>query len=301
MPEERVQKIMANAGLGSRRACEELITAGRVTVNGQVAILGMKADPEKDRIVVDGRPLKPAEKKVYVALNKPRFVLSDLQEDDPRKTVRDLIPIPGHLYPVGRLDFESEGLILMTNDGDLANHLTHPRYEHEKEYHVLVASRPDEAQLATWKRGVVLEDGTKTAPAQVFIQSTAGKGAWLRVILKEGKKRQIREVGKTIGLPVVRILRVRIGDLHLGTLKPGEWRYLSSQEIAALKEGTGRARLTRKPGRPETNTTDRPWHSKPKPATSGERKAPGRPPARKPARPTQGAKPGKTTRSPRKS
>ncbi len=135
----------------------------------------------------------------------------------------------------------------MTNDGDLANKLTHPRYEHEKEYRVLVAAHPDGDQLAKWKRGVVLEDGFHTAPAQVYVVSKKGKGAWLNVILKEGYKRQIREMGKVTGLPVVRIVRVRIGDLRLGALKPKEWRHLSSQEVADLKKPASSKRLKSDP------------------------------------------------------
>jgi 23S rRNA pseudouridine2605 synthase len=149
--------------------------------------------------------------------------------------VRDLIPLEGHLYPVGRLDYDSEGLVLMTNDGNLTNKLTHPRYGHEKEYRVLLSRRPDQQQIATWKRGVVLEDGTTSAPAQVYFDSTSGKGAWIRVIMGEGRKRQIREIGALLGLPVVRILRVRIGILQLGNLKVRQWRYLTPEEITALK------------------------------------------------------------------
>src|SRR5574338_128006 len=147
--EERLQKLMAQSGLGSRRACEELIAAGRVTINGRTAVLGEKADPERDRIQVDGQPLRVAEQPVYIALYKPRGVISAVGGPDPRPTVRTLVNVPGHLYPVGRLDVDSEGLILLTNDGDLANRLTHPRYEHEKEYRVLVAARPDDEQLQT--------------------------------------------------------------------------------------------------------------------------------------------------------
>jgi 23S rRNA pseudouridine2605 synthase len=233
--QERLQKILAQAGYGSRRACEEFITAGRVRVNGQVAILGQKADAATDKISVDGKVIPKAEALTYIALYKPRNVLSAAEGTDDRQTVRDLIPVPGHLYPVGRLDFDSEGLILMTNDGDLTNKLTHPRYGHEKEYHVLLARRPDEEQLAAWRRGVVLKDGDKTAPANVHIISTSGKGAWIRVVMGEGKKRQIREVGGLLGLPVVKIIRMRIGTLRLGTLKPRQWRYLTAEEIEELK------------------------------------------------------------------
>jgi len=239
MSEERLQKILAQAGFGSRRSCEVLITANRVTVNGKVATLGQKADPEHDKIAVDGQNIaKPVNKKVYIALNKPRGVLSDTDPADPRPTVFDFVQSNAHLFAVGRLDLDSEGLILLTNDGELANRLTHPRYEHEKEYKVLVAARPDEEQLAAWRRGVVLPDVGKTAPARVTLISTEGKGAWLRVVMHEGKKRQIREVGRTIGIPVVRIIRVRIATLLLSDLKTGQSRELSDSEIAALKAST---------------------------------------------------------------
>ena len=233
--EERLQKLLAQAGYGSRRACEEFIVAGRVKVNGQVATLGQKADLSVDKVTLDGKALPKAETLTYIALYKPRNVLSAAEGQDDRQTVRDLIPLDGHLYPVGRLDFDSEGLILMTNDGDLTNKLTHPKFGHEKEYRVLLAARPDEKQLETWRRGVVLEDGDKTAPADVKFLSTAGKGAWIRVIMGEGKKRQIREVGRLLGLPVVKIIRLRIGTLKLGNLKPRQWRHLTENEIMDLK------------------------------------------------------------------
>lgn len=238
MPPERIQKILAQAGHGSRRACEQYIQAGRVRVNGQVAQLGQKADASKDKITLDGKPVDANVDYVYIALHKPRNVLSTVSPEpgDNRKTVLDLLDVTDRVYPVGRLDFDSEGLILMTNDGDLANRLTHPRYGHEKEYKVLLARRPDDKQLRTWARGVVLEDGHKTAPAQVRFESTAGRGAWIRVVMGEGRKRQIREIGFLLGLPVVRILRVRIGTLRLGNLKPRQWRYLTTQEVADLKK-----------------------------------------------------------------
>ena len=235
MPEERLQKILARAGLGSRRTCEEFIAQGRVTVNGRVARLGDKADPSRDDIRLDGQRVRPAEEKVYIALYKPRFVLSTTESADGRKTVRDLVPVPQRVYPVGRLDLESEGLMLLTNDGDLANRLTHPRYGHEKEYRVLVAKRPDQRQLDALRHGVVLEDGTRTHPTDVRVERFQGKGAWLRFVLKEGKKRQIREMCRLTGLPVVRLIRIRIGALRLGSLKPGEWRYLTEEEIADLQ------------------------------------------------------------------
>lgn len=281
--EERLQKILAAAGLGSRRDCEELILAGRVRVDGQVAVIGQKADPATAKITVDGRAVKAPEQKVYIALHKPRFVLTTVEPEpgDTRKTVRDLVPVAERLYPVGRLDFDSEGLVLMTNDGDLAQKLSHPSHGHEKEYRVLVARHPDQEQLAIWRRGVVLEDGYKTQPADVRIASESGKGMWLRVTMKEGRKRQIREIGSKLGLPVVRILRVRIGTLRLGTLKQGEWRHLSTEEVSALK-----GELPKPVKRPKTV---RKLPAEPRPRRETEKRRGPTPP------PDNGGKPGRRT------
>jgi 23S rRNA pseudouridine2605 synthase len=244
---ERLQKILAQAGYGSRRACEDFIAARRVRVNGKIAELGQKADPAVDKITVDGKPIAAVETLTYVALHKPRMVLSTVEPErgDARQTVRDLVDLPQHLYPVGRLDFESEGLVLMTNDGELTNKLTHPKFGHEKEYKVLLAKRPDREQIEAWKRGVVLEDGYKTAPVEVRFERPQGKGAWVRVIMKEGRKRQIRETCKQLGLPIVRILRIRIGSLQLGNLKPRQWRYLTMQEVNELKGNESKKRAGR--------------------------------------------------------
>jgi 23S rRNA pseudouridine2605 synthase len=253
--EERLQKILARAGFGSRRSSEELIVKGRVRVNGQPATLGSKADPTRDRIEVDGRPLKLEEELVYIAVYKPRGVISAAVAQDQRQTVREIVPVPGQLYPVGRLDVDSEGLILLTNDGDLTYRLTHPKFGHEKEYRVLVARHPDQEQLQSWQRGIVLEDGHRTAPAQVRLESLSGKGAWLRIVMREGRKRQIREVGSLLGLPVVKIIRTRIGSLLLGSLKPREWRNLKEDEVAALK---GRTSPKGKPDKKDTRPRKKP-------------------------------------------
>jgi len=239
MAAERLQKILAQAGYGSRRACEDFISAGRVRVNGKIAELGQKADPTTDKITLDGKPIVAAEALVYIALHKPRNILSTVEAEagDGRRTVRDLVDVPDHIHPVGRLDYESEGLVLMTNDGDLTNKLTHPRYGHEKEYRVLLAKRPDQEQLEAWRRGVVLEDEYKTAPVDVRFETAQGKGAWIWVIMKEGRKRQIRETCKQLGLPIVRIVRTRIGTLRLSNLKPRQWRYLTMTEVNELKFG----------------------------------------------------------------
>lgn len=259
MTQERLQKILARAGYGSRRACEQLIMDGRVMVNQQVVGLGDKADPQVDVILVDHKRVNAPEKQVYIIIYKPRNILSAVSSPDvDRRTVRDLIDVPETIYPVGRLDVDSEGLMLMTNDGDLANQLTHPRYEHEKEYQVLVARHPDEAQLAMWRRGVVLEDGYHTQPAECKVVAKSGKGAWMKVVLKEGRKRQIREMGKVSGLPVVRIIRVRMASLHLGRLKPGEWRMLTTEELAGLKDPQFQ------PGKMKVASTRKPANRRPK-------------------------------------
>jgi len=230
---ERLQKILARAGYGSRRACEELIAQGRVTVNGKVARLGDKADPYKDEIRVDGERVRKLERPLYIALYKPRGVLSDAEKG--RKSVLDLVPIEGRVYPVGRLDVTSEGLMLLTNDGDLAHRLTHPRYGHEKEYHVLVEGHPSEKTLEKWRRGVYLE-GRRTRPATVEVMKQEKDTTWLRVVMREGRKRQIRRIAAMLGHPVRRLIRVRIGPLELGTMKPGQWRHLRPREVRALRQ-----------------------------------------------------------------
>jgi 23S rRNA pseudouridine2605 synthase len=236
MAEERIQKILARAGYGSRRSCEEFITSGRIQVNGKLAILGQKADASVDKITIDGRTLPSALELKYIVYNKPRFVLCDKTVGDSRRTVFDMVEGGSDLAVVGRLDFESEGLVILTNDGEMVNTLTHPRYQHEKEYRVLLASHPDAKQMEIWRRGVVLEDGHRTSPANVAVESSAGKGAWIRVVMKEGHKRQIRETAKVTGLYVVRLVRTRIGTLKLGNLKSGESRVLTSEEITLLKK-----------------------------------------------------------------
>ena len=242
--EERVQKLMARANLGSRRSSEEIIVAGRVVINGRVARLGDKADPTRDRIEVDGQPLRlpkaelEAGELIYIALNKPRGVISSLEDEleEGRTTVRDLIDIDAaqHIYPVGRLDKPSEGLVLMTNDGALAHRLTHPRYGHEKVYAVTVEGNVSDGALDRWRRGVML-DGRITAPAPIEVVARPGDTTQLRIILREGRKRQIRRIAAALGHPVRRLVRERIGPLSLGELQPGQWRHLTAQEVEALK------------------------------------------------------------------
>jgi pseudouridine synthase len=243
---ERLQKLMAQAGLGSRRANEELIVAGRVRVNGRVARLGDKADPAQDRIEVDGRPLAlPADKHIYIALHKPRGVLSSLEDEmeEGRTTVRDLIDVAGHIYPVGRLDKQSEGLMLMTNDGQLAHRLTHPRFGHEKSYDVTVEGSVADALLAQWQRGVIL-DGRQTAPAMIQLVERTPDHTRFTIVLREGRKRQIRRIAADFGHPVLRLLRERIGPILLGDLQPGQWRYLTAAEVDALERALKQSKTT---------------------------------------------------------
>ncbi len=253
MPQERLQKVLARSGFGSRRKCEELILQGRVRVDGKEAELGQKVDPERQEIRVDGELIPRRPPPVYVLLNKPRGVLCSTRTQGDRRTVLDLVPIDTRIYPVGRLDMDSEGLVLLTNDGELTNMLTHPRYGHEKEYRVRLDRPPDEEQLAAWRRGVVLPDGSRTRPAQVRREGEGPKAAWVRVIVREGKKRQIRETARLLGLRVRRLVRVRMGTLRLGDLQPGEWRYLAPREVQALRAGPAKpktGRPIRQRGRP---------------------------------------------------
>lgn len=235
--EERLQKVLAHAGVASRRASEALIEQGRVTVNGQtVTVLGFKVDPRRDVIVVDGQRLsKPSAKLIYIMLNKPRDVLTAVSDDRGRQTVMNLVDVEERVYPVGRLDLKSEGLILLTNDGELAEKLTHPRSHLEKEYLVLVAGRPSTPTLVRWRRGDIEVEGKPVGRAVVERLKIEGDNTWLKIILTEGRKRQIREVAKALGHPVRKLERVRIGPIKLGHLKPGRWRHLNSVEVQRLK------------------------------------------------------------------
>ncbi|MCA9960123.1 MAG: rRNA pseudouridine synthase [Anaerolineales bacterium] len=235
--EERLQKLMAHAGLGSRREIEKWIEAGRVMVNGRIAALGDKANPLTDAVTLDGAELDlNRERMIYIALHKPAGVISSLEDEmqQGRATVRDMIDVPGHLYPVGRLDKQSEGLMLMTNDGDLAYKLTHPRYGHEKTYDVTVAGDITDAALEEWRWGVMLDEDV-TAPAEITVLERHGSHTRLEVILHEGKKRQIRRIAAGLGHPVLRLVRLKIGPLTLGSLEPGKWRFLRPREVSALR------------------------------------------------------------------
>ena len=244
---QRLQKVLAQAGLGSRRTCEELIADGRVTVNGEVATLGTRADPEVDAIEVDGARIGVREGLVHYLLNKPAGVVTTASDPQGRPTVVGLVPAEPRVYPVGRLDADTEGLLVLTNDGELAHRLTHPSFGVDKEYLADVTGTPSRGALRRLREGVELEDGP-TAPARV---SLVGDHT-LRITIHEGRNRQVRRMCEAVGHPVRRLVRVRIGPLADRRLPPGEWRPLTQAEVRALERAAagvrprnGRARLPR--------------------------------------------------------
>lgn len=297
MSEERLQKVLAAAGVASRRACEELILAGRVKVNGvTVTELGTKVDPANVQIQVDGKPAHLPERHQYIKMHKPRGVISDIGGDPgARETVADLLPEGSRrLFPVGRLDVHSEGLILLTDDGELAHKLTHPRFEHPKTYYVLVGERPTDLALNQLRRGIDLPDG-RTAPAQVHIVSTLpaelnlskgpNEGVWLEIILREGKKRQIRHMTAAVGYPTLRLVRWAIGPLTLGELKLREVKHLTGREVAALRTLVGLANPLPPPRRQSSQRSGDDTRRPVRPAGAGSPSGPRRPANRAAGRP----------------
>ena len=249
---ERLQKVLAAAGIGSRRHCEELIAEGRVAVNGQTALLGRRVDPSTDRVTVDGVSVATAPGLVYYLLNKPAGVVSTASDPQGRPTVVELVPAEPRVYPVGRLDAATEGLLLLTNDGDLAHRLTHPSFGVEKEYLAAVDGSPRPGAIRALRTGVDLSDG-RTAPARV----SQVEPAVLRITIHEGRNRQVRRMADAVGHPVRRLVRTRIGPLRLDSLQPGQWRQLTVEEVRALERaaavGAGSPRLAdRAQPRPRT-------------------------------------------------
>jgi 23S rRNA pseudouridine2605 synthase len=238
MTEERLQKVLARGGIGSRRRAEEVIAAGRVTVNGAtVRELGVKVDPARDLVAVDGMTVG-REAPEYWMLNKPPGVITTVTDPWGRPTARDLVPSTARVYPVGRLDADSAGLLIFTNDGEAAYRLTHPRHNVEKEYRVLVDRRPDTEALRRLRRGIEL-DGQRTAPANVHVDREDASGVWLTFVLHEGRKRQVRRMCEAVGHPVRALIRVRVGPIVLGGLAEGSARPLSPSERQALRRATG--------------------------------------------------------------
>lgn len=235
--EIRLQKLIAGTGLASRRKAETLISAGRVTVNGRVVTeLGTKVDPIRDHVKVDGKHLSSAQPYVYLMLNKPKHVMSTLDDPGGRPTVKDYLRgVSVRVFPVGRLDFDSEGLMLLTNNGDLAQALLHPRYHVPKTYLIKVKRVLTDEEIRTLERGVKLDDGM-TSPAHVKKVKKVEQNSWLELTIREGRKHQVKRMLDAVGHPVLRLIRVKMGPLVLGDLEPGEFRFLEDREANALRE-----------------------------------------------------------------
>jgi 23S rRNA pseudouridine2605 synthase len=234
--EKRLQKILSEMGIASRREAEELILEGRIKVNGRIAELGMKADPGRDHIKVDGKLLTKREPKIYLIFNKPRNVVTTLKDPEGRPTVKDYLKdIKYRIYPVGRLDYDSEGLLLLTNDGDFANAVMHPSKKIPKTYEVKVKGVPEQKTLDKLKKGILLEDGM-TAPAKIRGPKSTENNSWLEVTIYEGRNRQLRRMFDQVGHSVLKLKRIRVGSLQLGELLPGRFRYLTPDELNKIKK-----------------------------------------------------------------
>jgi 23S rRNA pseudouridine2605 synthase len=244
MPVERLQRSLARAGFGSRRACEELIAAGRVEINGRVATLGDRLDPAMDQVRVDGSKVNVNPELRTFALHKPRGVTTTMRDPHAERDLSGFLPKGVHVFPVGRLDRDTEGLLLLTNDGSLAHRLTHPRYAIEKEYLAEVDRPPSHRQLARLRRGVELDDGTARAVDARSAGGWGGKGGaagrgGVRLVMVEGRKREVRRMLDAVELPVRRLVRVRVGPIRLGKLRPGDVRELEPEDVRALFRATG--------------------------------------------------------------
>jgi 23S rRNA pseudouridine2605 synthase len=235
--EVRLQKLIAGTGLASRRKAEGLIAAGRVMVNGKtVTELGTKVDPTRDHVKIDGKHLSAAQPFVYLMLNKPKNVVSTLDDPGGRTTVKDYLRgVSVRVFPVGRLDFDSEGLMLLTNHGDLAQAMLHPRYHVPKTYLIKVKGVLTDEDIRNLERGVKLDDGM-TSPAQVKKVRKVEANSWLEITIREGRKHQVKRMLESVGHPVIKLLRIRMGSLALGDLQPGEFRFLTDREANALRQ-----------------------------------------------------------------
>lgn len=226
----RIHKYLAHAAVASRRHAEKMVAAGKVTVNGKIATVGQVIDSDTDKVTLEGKPLKIDQVLVYYLLNKPRSVVSSVSDPDGRRTVTSLLPSGHRLYPVGRLDYDSEGLMLLTNDGDLAYKLTHPKFEIDKTYRVLVKGVMTAKSVGYLESGVTIE-GKKTAPAVVKIVEAQPNNTWIELTIHEGRNRQIRKMCEAVGYPVMRLIRTQLGPWELGDLPVGKYRALKPSEI----------------------------------------------------------------------
>ncbi|MEN8263345.1 MAG: pseudouridine synthase [Nitrospirota bacterium] len=236
--EERLQKIISKCGIASRRKAEEMILEGLVTVNGKPAEIGMKADIERDHIKVSGKLISSVKTKVYMAFNKPVQCITALRDDEGRTTVSDFLKrVKARVFPVGRLDYNSEGLLILTNDGELANAILQPKSKIPKTYRVKIDGSLDNKDISKLENGIRLEDGM-TAPAKVRMVKQLKANSWIDITIYEGKKRQVRRMFDRVNHSVIKLIRLRINGLSLGNLKPGEFRYLKPDEVEKLKKET---------------------------------------------------------------
>jgi len=260
----RIHKALSENGIASRRKAEELIERGKVTVNGHPAIIGQDINPDRDVVCVEGKRVYFQKKRdlYYIMLNKPRGYVTTMQDELGRKCVAELVDnVPARVYPVGRLDKDSEGLLLLTNDGDFANFIMHPRHHVSKTYRVTVRPSVSEEQLIALSTGVTLDDGYTTAPAQVEVETHETGRAVIRITINEGKNRQVRRMCDAVGLEVARLRRVSVGPIKLGMLQPGEWRMLKPIEVGAIRSSVTVSQPTKAAKRPQanksTNTTQK--------------------------------------------
>ena len=241
---ERLQKYLAHAGVASRRQAEELIIAGKVKVNGKIeTTLGTKIDPVKDKVELDGKKVKPLKKLVYALLNKPKGYVTTTSDPQGRKKVTDLLKgIKDRVYPVGRLDYDTEGLLLLTNDGDITYSLTHPKHGIQKTYLALVVGIPSKEKIAQLRKGLLLEDGP-TSPAEVRPMSKIDGNALLEIKIHEGRNRQVRRMCESVGHPVINLQRVKVGSLDIEGIPLGQYRLLTKEEVDKLKKVEGKVKF----------------------------------------------------------
>ncbi|MBK06544.1 MAG: pseudouridine synthase [Deltaproteobacteria bacterium] len=234
--EQRLQKLISQAGIASRRKAEEMIKQNRVKVNGKTATIGQKADPKRDKISIDGQPIQLEQNLIYYRLHKPRGYITAVSDDRDRPVVVDLLPeITQRIYPVGRLDYDSEGVLLLTNDGELAYQLTHPSFQVPRTYHVKVKGDIKSAALRKLQEGVELDDGVAHAVHTERLQPTPGGHTWIEIVLTEGRNREVRRMCDAVGHPVQRLKRIRYANLHVEDLYPGEYRKLSEKDLKELR------------------------------------------------------------------
>jgi pseudouridine synthase len=282
----RLNKLLATRGVAARRKCDELIASGAVSVNGEVVREpGARIEPERDRVLVNGKPIARPPRLHYYVLNKPVGMISTMSDPRGRRSLAGVLPRGVRVFPVGRLDADTSGLLILTNDGDLAHHLMHPRYGVDKLYRVVVRQHPSEAQIEKLARGVVFEPGVRSAPARVRVRTPVSWGEVIEIVLSEGRYRQVRRMCEAVGLEVLALHRWGYGPLRLGELERGMWRELSEEEVGRLRAAAARPAPRGAPRRPRRAKPRRKWESSPASRADGGSRERRSPPRRAPRRP----------------